>query len=76
LRISYDLGLTAFRKLPILPVTSSERLPNFENAASTASACGWQYRCVIVIELCPAILARVNASQNGAMRVSAVWRIT
>jgi hypothetical protein len=48
---------------------SSLRLPNRENAASTASAWRWQYLCVIVIELCPAIRASVNASQNGAMPV-------
>jgi hypothetical protein len=40
-----------------------------------ASACGWQYLCVMVIELCSAILASVKASQPAsARRVSAEWR--
>jgi tetratricopeptide (TPR) repeat protein len=52
-------------KFPLCPFL---RPPSVENARSTESAPGWQYRCVMVMELCPAIRASVNASQPASAR--------
>jgi hypothetical protein len=39
-----------------------------------SSLCGRRHLCVVVIELCPAILSTVNAPEHGDSHVNAVWR--
>jgi hypothetical protein len=41
-------------------------VPTCEKTRLIASACGWIYLCVIVIELCPAIRARTKTSPPAA----------